>query len=80
MKHFIDLLATEVWLSQAFFGEHFTRRLGLATILSFRRVSVSYSVYSHDYDLGFSSNWFNAWTEFPSEEHPRSELHDMIYS
>ena len=56
MKHFIDLLATEAWLSQAFFGEHFTGHLGLATILSFRRVSVSYSVYSRDYDSGFSSN------------------------
>lgn len=44
MKHFIDLLATEVWLSQAFFGERFAGHLGLARTLSFRRVNVSYFV------------------------------------
>lgn len=55
MKRFIDLLSTEVWLSQAFFGEHFTVHLGLATMLSFSRVNISYSVCSYEYDSGFSS-------------------------
>jgi len=80
MKHFIDLLATEVWLSQPFFGECFTVHLGSATILSFRRVNVSFSVYSHKCDSRFSSNWFNSWIEFPSEAYHQWELCGFIYS
>lgn len=53
MKHFIDLLATEVWFSQAFFGEQFAILLGAATVLCFRKVNVIYSVYSPAFGFFF---------------------------
>lgn len=56
MKHFIDLLATEIWFGQAFFGEQFAILLGSATVLCFRKVNDIYSVYSPAYALGCSSN------------------------
>lgn len=78
MKHFIDLLATEIWFGQAFFGEQFAFLLGSATVLCFRKVNVVYSVYSPAYALGFSSNWFYAGTELFSKTQLWSELHDFI--
>lgn len=80
MKCFIDLLATEVWASQTFFGEHFTGHLGLATIRSFREVHVTYSLYSHECDLCFSSKIFRALTELIPEGYPQVELHDWRFS
>lgn len=80
MRRFMDLPATKVWVSQTFFREHFTGHLGLTTICSFRWVNVTYSVYSHECDLCFSSKRFRAWAELISEGHPQGELQDWRYS